>query len=212
MQRAVIRIGIVLAALSACGPLVAGPPYSGATSEQYDWQGTWESAYNKEITYKESPGRFPWEFTRIKDAFQANFSFSVDANGKVRGEAHGSIFYRLESDGCGTISHPENSCVIRCKANAMVQGDTADKGTCYAYSTHENQIICEPRPPHPDIYPRYVPDVSLGENAAIPVTGQLNGTTVHLKLGPPDYLVAFDNTGTCVGPNGSSNSQIRSRS
>jgi hypothetical protein len=48
MQRAVIRIGIVLAALSACGPLVAGPPYSGATSEQYDWQGTWESAYNKE--------------------------------------------------------------------------------------------------------------------------------------------------------------------
>jgi len=182
MRRAVIWLGIILAALLACGPLVAGPPYAGATAEQYDWQGTWESFYKKEIT---GPS-FPWAFTRIKDAFQANFSFSMDASGKVRGEAHGSIFYRFEYDGCASIS--QNSCVTRCKGEGVVEGNTGERGF--------------PIPPHPGIYPRYVPDMSFGEYAAIPVTGQLNGTTVHLKLGPPDYLVPFDTTSTCVGPMG----------
>ena len=182
MRRAVIWLGIILAALLACGPLVAGPPYAGATAEQYDWQGTWESSYKKEIT---GPS-FPWAFTRIKDAFQANFSFSMDASGKVRGEAHGSIFYRFEYDGCASIS--QNSCVTRCKGEGVVEGNTGERGF--------------PIPPHPGIYPRYVPDMSFGEYAAIPVTGQLNGTTVHLKLGPPDYLVPFDTTSTCVGPMG----------
>jgi hypothetical protein len=116
MRRAVIWLGIILAALLACGPLVAGPPYAGATAEQYDWQGTWESSYKKEIT---GPS-FPWAFTRIKDAFQANFSFSMDASGKVRGEAHGRIFYRFEYDGCASIS--QNSCVTRCRGKGVVQG------------------------------------------------------------------------------------------
>jgi len=171
MRRAVIWLGIILAALLACGPLVAGPPYAGATAEQYDWQGTWESSYKKEIT---GPS-FPWAFTRIKDAFQANFSFSLDASGKVQGEAHGSIFYRFEYDGCASIS--QNSCVTRCNGEGVVEG------------VSDNRL-------------RYFPDRTLGGGAAIPVTGQLNGTTVHLKLGPPDYLVPFDTTSTCVGPNG----------
>jgi len=142
MRRAVIWLGIILAALLACGPLVAGPPYAGATAEQYDWQGTWESSYKKEIT---GPS-FPWAFTRIKDAFQANFSFSIDASGKVRGEAHGSIFYRFEYDGCASIS--QNSCVTRCKGEGVVEGNTGERGL--------------PIPPHPGIYPRYVPDMSFG--------------------------------------------------
>jgi hypothetical protein len=140
MRRAVIWLGIILAALLACGPLVAGPPYAGATAEQYDWQGTWESSYKKEIT---GPS-FPWAFTRIKDAFQANFSFSMDASGKVRGEAHGSIFYRFEYDGCASIS--QNSCVTRCKGEGVVEGNTGERGF--------------PIPPHPGIIPslrsRYV--------------------------------------------------------
>jgi len=93
MRRAVIWLGIILAALLACGPLVAGPPYAGATAEQYDWQGTWESSYKKEIT---GPS-FPWAFTRIKDAFQANFSFSMDARARCGARRTAASFIVLNT-------------------------------------------------------------------------------------------------------------------
>ena len=185
MQHAVMRIGILLAAVFACSPLLAAGPYTGATAEQYDWQGTWDSSYKKEVTGR--VGGFPWEFTRIKDTFHANFYFSVDANGNVRGSAYGSIFYRLETDGCASISHGAGgkSCVIRCKGNGVVEALRYCPGSAW------------PEPPcvFPDVYPLYFSD-------AIPVTGQVNGTTVHLKLGPPDNVYPFEISNTCVGPRG----------
>jgi hypothetical protein len=146
-------------------------------SQGYDWAGTWESSYKKKIR---GPS-FPWEFTSINDAFKANFYFSVDARGNVRGEAYAAIFYRLEYEGCAIIE--QNSCVNRCKGGGLVKGNTS-------YS-----VDYTVPPVYPDQWPHYVHD-------RIPVTGRINGASVHLKLGPPEDFVPFNVLSTCVGRSG----------
>jgi len=193
MQQTVMQTRTLSACLLACLMLAAGAQQVGANEDepsQYDWQGTWESSF----TFESSCRRFPWEFTRIKDEFSASFYFSVDRAGNVRGKAHGSIFYRFDADGCGTITENPagGTCTIRCTAKATVEGDKS-----YKLNTVGPTVPVV----FPEVYPRIFPDISRSESA-IPVTGQVNAGTVHLKLGPPADLVPFEMSGSCVGPRG----------
>ena len=145
---------------------------------KYEWEGTWDLAYKKELT---GP-TFAWAFTRIGEKFHARFAFSVAANGTVKGAAYANLNYRSEYEGCAIVS--KNLCVVRCKGGAVVETVVA------CMQKWPETTPCSRGP-----LPFFVTDI-------LPVTGQVNGQTVHLKLGPPADLVDVRFSSTCVGPNG----------
>jgi hypothetical protein len=84
-----------------------------AATDEYDWQGTWGLQYKSQIKGR----RFPWDFTFIRDTFDARFEFSVDANGKVKGKAYAWIYYGSSYDGCASEIASTHVCTLRCKGN-----------------------------------------------------------------------------------------------